>query len=80
MEGDSCEKCMEGGVACSYRGTGGPERQNSYSAEGRVNRSGTSTSSDCISVHSKAAPSDESPQSRASYGDLGTSSSKDDSI
>jgi hypothetical protein len=70
---------MEGGVTCSYRGTGGPESRNSSSAEGQNNSRDTSTSSGCIPVYSTAAPSDESPQSGASYGDSVNNSSRGDS-
>lgn len=71
-EAESCEKCMERGVTCSYSSTGGPDNQSSPDAL---------PSGDCNPSYGKAAspPQNESPQSGASYGGCHTGSSTDNS-
>ncbi|KAI1261791.1 hypothetical protein F5Y18DRAFT_192382 [Xylariaceae sp. FL1019] len=92
IESDSCEKCLERGVRCSYRGPGGPKSRNSPSTS-RSRRSPSyqnspprdlqlpqpeviSNESTAVQV-SKTASNNGSPQSGVSNSDSGYNSARD---
>ncbi|KAL7940480.1 hypothetical protein V8C42DRAFT_226162 [Trichoderma barbatum] len=75
IEADSCEKCIERGVRCSYRATGEPEIRNSPSPDSNMTQLDISTSSDGASVYNKATSYNTSPQSGASCNGSGDGSS-----
>ncbi|KAK6850360.1 hypothetical protein PG995_014193 [Apiospora arundinis] len=55
IAGNSCEKCIEASVTCSYNNNtrGGSESRSSCSADGEAQRPGSPPTGECISVVSK---------------------------
>lgn len=74
IEADSCEKCIERGVRCSYRAAGEPESRNSPSPDRHMTQIDISTSSDGALIYNKAVSYNTSSQSGASYNGSGDSS------
>lgn len=92
IEGNSCEKCIEAGVTCSYNSTrAGSENRSSCSAEGVIQRPDSPPTGECIAVINRpdnrpAAPSPPPPDaglhdnlpSGATHPHFGSNSSGDE--
>ncbi|KAL6796263.1 hypothetical protein GGI42DRAFT_356403 [Trichoderma sp. SZMC 28013] len=74
IDADSCEKCIERGVRCSYRVTGEPGNRNSQSPDHHMAEIDMSTSSDGTLAYNKTSSYNTSSQSGASFNGSSDSS------